>query len=76
MTNNDSSDRPLAGIAMMLIGIAGFAVMDATIKWLTAEYPVPQVIALRSWFGLPILILLAMRDGGLSALKSYKPTCY
>ena len=69
----DTIDRPLLGIAMMLIGIAGFAVMDATIKWLTAEYPVPQVIALRSWFGLPILILLAMREGGLAALKTRRP---
>jgi drug/metabolite transporter (DMT)-like permease len=69
----DSVDRPLAGIAMMLAGIAGFAVMDATIKWLTAEYPVPQVIALRSWFGLPILILLAMREGGLPALRTHRP---
>jgi len=58
---------------MMLVGIAGFAVMDATIKWLTADYPVPQVIALRSWFGLPILILLAMRGGGLPALKTKRP---
>jgi len=61
------------GIVMMLAGIAGFAVMDAIIKWLTAEYPVPQVIALRSWFGLPILILLAMREGGLPALKTRRP---
>jgi drug/metabolite transporter (DMT)-like permease len=66
-------DRPLVGIAMMLAGIAGFAVMDATIKWLTADYPVPQVIALRSWFGLPILILLAMREGGLSTLRTRRP---
>jgi drug/metabolite transporter (DMT)-like permease len=58
---------------MMLIGIAGFAVMDATIKWLTAEYSIPQIIALRSWFGLPILILLAMREGGLPALRTARP---
>jgi drug/metabolite transporter (DMT)-like permease len=70
---NNNSDRPLAGIAMMLAGIAGFAVMDATIKWLTADYPVPQVIALRSWFGLPFLIMLAMREGGLPALKTHRP---
>ena len=44
----DSIDRPLAGIAIMLTGIASFAIMDALIKWLTADYPVPQVIALRS----------------------------
>ena len=70
---NNNTDRPLAGIAMMLVGIAGFAVMDATIKWLTADYPVPQVIALRSWFGLPILIMLAMREGGLPALITHRP---
>jgi drug/metabolite transporter (DMT)-like permease len=69
----DTTDRPLAGIAMMLAGIAAFAVMDATIKWLTAGYPVPQVIALRSWFGLPMLILLALREGGLPALRTRRP---
>ena len=49
--STDSVDRPLAGIALMITGIASFAVMDAIVKWLTADYPVPQVIALRSWFG-------------------------
>lgn len=70
---NDSIDRPLAGIVIMLVGIAAFAVMDATIKWLTADYPVPQVVALRSWFGLPLLFLLAMRAGGLQALRTQRP---
>lgn len=72
-TTTDSVDRPLAGIAIMLTGIASFAVMDALIKWLTADYPVPQVIALRSWFGLPFLFWLAMREGGLSALRTHRP---
>ena len=70
---SDIVDRPLMGIAMMLAGIAGFSVMDATIKWLTADYPVPQVIALRSWFGLPLLIWLAMREGGLPAMRTRRP---
>jgi drug/metabolite transporter (DMT)-like permease len=73
LIDNNNTDRPLAGILMMLAGIAGFAVMDATIKWLTADYPVPQVVALRSWFGLPILIMLAMREGGLPALRTKRP---
>jgi drug/metabolite transporter (DMT)-like permease len=71
--SNNSIDRPLAGIVIMLVGIAAFAVMDATIKWLTAGYPVPQVVALRSWFGLPLLFLLAMREGGLAALRTQRP---
>ena len=57
----------------MLAGIFGFAVMDAIIKWLTADYPVPQLVALRSWFGLPILFLFAVYDGGLKALKTRRP---
>jgi drug/metabolite transporter (DMT)-like permease len=61
------------GIALMLAGIAGFAVMDAIIKWLTADYPITQVVALRSWFGLPLLCLFALYDGGLKALRTRRP---
>jgi len=57
----------------MLTGIAGFAVMDAIIKWLTADYPVPQVVALRSWFGLPLLCIFALHQGGLKNLKTRRP---
>ena len=47
--------------------------MDAIIKWLTADYPVPQIVALRSWFGLPLLLLLALYEGGPRALRSSRP---
>ena len=69
----DSADRPALGIALMLAGIAGFAVMDATIKWLTADYSVAQVVALRSWFGLPLLCLFALYGGGVKSLKTRRP---
>jgi len=72
-TLSDNGDRPGLGIALMLAGIAAFAVMDATIKWLTADFPVTQVVALRSWFGLPILCFLAYFEGGLRALKTRRP---
>ncbi len=69
----DSADRPVLGIVLMLAGIIGFSLMDAIIKWLTADYPVPQVVALRSWFGLPLLLLLAVYEGGPKALKTRRP---
>jgi drug/metabolite transporter (DMT)-like permease len=69
----ENSDHPALGIALMLAGIAGFAVMDATIKWLVADYHVVQVAALRSWFGLPLLCLFALRGGGLKRLKTGRP---
>ena len=70
---HDSADRPALGIVLMLVGVAGFAVMDAIIKWLTADYPVPQVVALRSWFGLPLLCVFALRVGGLQSLRTRRP---
>ncbi len=73
---DDSADRPALGIVLMLAGIAGFSVMDAIIKWLTADYPIPQVVALRSWFGLPLLLLFALRGDGLKALRTRRPQAH
>ena len=72
-TKSASLDRPALGIVLMLTGIAGFAVMDAIIKWLTADYSVAQVVALRSWFGLPLLCLFALYEGGLKTLRTRRP---
>jgi drug/metabolite transporter (DMT)-like permease len=47
--------------------------MDATIKWLTADYSITQVVALRSWFGLPLLCLFALYGGGVKSLRTTRP---
>ena len=57
----------------MLAGIAAFSVMDATIKWLTDDYSVTQIVALRSWFGLPLLSLFALYGGGVKSLETRRP---
>ena len=72
-TPPSTQDHPLAGILLMMSGIACFAVMDATIKWLTSEFHVTQIVALRSWFGLPILFFLVYLEGGIPKLKTRKP---
>lgn len=60
----------------MLTGIGTFAVMDALIKWLTDGYPVAQIMTLRSWFGLPLLLLLVYFEGGVRALKTHRPVAH
>ena len=70
---SDAGDRPGLGVALMLTGIAAFAVMDAIVKWLTADYSVIQIAAMRSWFGLPLLLLFALRAGGWRRLHSRRP---
>lgn len=75
-TITESPDRPSLGIVLMIIGIASFAIMDAIIKWLTADYPVSQVVSLRSWFGLPFLFLIALHGDGLAGFKTRRPLAH
>lgn len=72
-TETHAIDRPGLGILLMLAGIAAFSVMDATIKWLTSDYSITQIVALRSWFGLPLLGLFALYGSGLKGLKTKRP---
>jgi drug/metabolite transporter (DMT)-like permease len=60
----------------MVSGVAAFAIMDAIIKWLTSDFPLSQIVALRSWFGLPFLLFLVHLEGGVSTLKTQKPLAH
>ena len=60
----------------MLVGVAGFSVMDAVLKWLTADYSITQVVALRSWFGLPLLCLFALYGHGIRSLRTERPMAH
>lgn len=67
------SDRPLRGIVLALLGVSGFALMDAAAKHLSAGYPVGQIIFVRNLFALLPLLLLLWRDGGLAVMHSRQP---
>ena len=60
----------------MILGIGAFSVMDATVKWLTSSYPVPLIVGLRSWFGLPVLFLIVHFEGGARALRTQRPLAH
>src|SRR5215471_9276310 len=47
----------LRGIAAMLVAVAAFAAMDATLKVLAGRYPPMQVTALRGASSLPFVLL-------------------
>jgi drug/metabolite transporter (DMT)-like permease len=51
-----TSTSPLRGIAMMVLAIGLFALMDAALKLLAAHYPVYQVAALRGAASLPFVL--------------------
>ncbi len=48
MSSANRDSRPLAGIALVCIGYACFAMQDAVVKWLVADYEVPEILFMRS----------------------------
>ncbi|MBP2299134.1 DMT family transporter [Azospirillum picis] len=51
------------GILFMLSGMTLFTWNDALGKWLVADHPVAMLIAVRSLFGLAVLMPLILREG-------------
>ena len=66
---SSSTDQPVRGIACMVLGCGFVALNDAILKWLSTSLPVGELICLRGVFVLLVIPLLAMRDGGLRALR-------
>jgi drug/metabolite transporter (DMT)-like permease len=58
----------LAGMAAMLMGVASFSLMDASLKLLTAHYPSAQVAALRGLAALPVVFVWVLYAGGAGQL--------
>lgn len=56
------------GIACLVLGVAIFALQDVILKWLAGDYPLSQVMLIRSVTAFPIMLWLVHRDGGLGLL--------
>lgn len=56
------------GILCLCAGIGLFAVQDLILKLLSSAYPLSEAMVLRGLTALPLLMLLAWRDGGLGTL--------
>jgi drug/metabolite transporter (DMT)-like permease len=67
------SSAPLHGIACMVAGGALLTANDALLKWLSADYPVGQILFVRGLFVMVPVGLLAWRTGGMAALRVRNP---
>lgn len=77
MTDKTHTEAPtrrnVTAAGHLMASLFLFAIMDAMIKWLSADYPVHQIVFFRSVFALLPILLLAHRSGGLSTLKTSRP---
>lgn len=56
------------GILYLCLGVFVFSLQDAIIKQVSGEYPLTQVVVIRSLVAFPILLALVMREVGWRAL--------
>lgn len=67
-------DAPLRGIGFALLGVSVFPFQDVIVKLLSGDYPVMQIMFVRSVVGLPLSVLLMLwLDGGLRGLRPMRP---
>jgi S-adenosylmethionine uptake transporter len=68
--SSDQRPNPLVGIALACSGYSLFAIQDAIVKWLVADYPVPQILFIRSIIVASAAGLMVRRLRHPSILKS------
>ncbi len=61
-----------AGLAFGALAFALFTVMDTTIKWLSAGYPVHELLFTNALFALVPVALTTLRRGGLARLRTQR----
>lgn len=65
--------KSLAGIAWFQLAILCFGVMDAAIKYLTADFGTWQIMFFRGFFSLIPIAVLIRQSGGLATLHTRQP---
>lgn len=68
--STDEAPSPLVGIALACIGYSLFAIQDAVVKWLVADYAVPQILFIRSVMIVGFSAFFIHRNRHPSILKS------
>jgi drug/metabolite transporter (DMT)-like permease len=64
------SNRPFLGILSLTIGVSIFSIQDAVIKHLSGQYPVHQIVFVRSLASLLLLLAFVILSDGRRGLGS------
>jgi drug/metabolite transporter (DMT)-like permease len=61
------------GIALMVLAVGLYAVMDALVKWLGPSYPTIEIFFFRSLFAFIPIAFFLLRSGSLAQLRTAHP---
>ncbi|WP_164659344.1 DMT family transporter [Tropicibacter sp. Alg240-R139] len=68
-----TQSRPGTGIAFIIAGMIAISINDMLIKQLSGDYPLHQMVFLRSSIGITLSMVLVYFEGGVSLLKTGHP---
>ena len=69
-------DRPLLGVAYTLMSVLLFSLMDATVKWLSADYPIHEIVFFRCVVALAPALVFIHQAGGFKILRTFHPVLH
>ena len=70
MTSHSRGDAPGLGIAAILAGMLAMSINDMLVKLLAGDYPLYQIVFLRSCVGVTVALVILRIEGGFALLKS------
>ena len=66
-------DAPFKGIVFLIAGVSVFSLQDVAIKWMSPDYPVHEIVFVRSLVAIAPILLIVRFEGGLSSLRTRRP---
>jgi drug/metabolite transporter (DMT)-like permease len=69
-TTAESYDSPLKSVCYLISGVFVFSLQDVIIKWISGQYPVHEIVLIRSLFAIIPILFIAHLEGGLNLLRT------
>ncbi len=64
------------GISCAITGVVAMSVMDVVIKWLSPQYPLHEIILVRTVVALFLTLIIVHFEGGFALLKTRRPVLH
>ncbi len=61
------------GISCAITGVVAMSVMDVVIKWLSPDYPLHEIVLVRTIIALFLTLIIVHFEGGFGLLKTRRP---
>ncbi len=68
-----SLDARFRAILCVMLGIVFFTANDSTIKWLSGDYPLHEIVLVRAVVAISFTLIFVHLEGGLSILRVRRP---